>query len=253
MADGASADAAFIGGPTAEAADLRTSSARDNLVIIPLILIVVAVILAFLLRAVVAPLLLVATVVLSFGAALGVSSLVFDYIFGFAGESPGLALFAFAFLVALGADYNIFLMARVREETADHDTRVGTVRALAATGSVITAAGIVLAGTFSVLGVLPLVALTQIGFVVALGCCSTRSSCGRSSSRLPSSTWGRGCGGRRRWIAGRPIPRPSRPSPRPRPPNEAERQPRRTGGARSAMRSTTLASTGATPIANTAR
>ncbi len=169
VADGASGDTAFIGGPTAEEADLRTASARDNLVIIPLVLVVVAAILALLLRAVVAPLLLVATVVLSFGAALGVSSLVFDYVFGFPGESPGLALFAFVFLVALGVDYNIFLMARVREETADHGTRVGTVRALAATGSVITAAGIVLAGTFSVLAVLPLVALTQIGFVVAFG------------------------------------------------------------------------------------
>jgi RND superfamily putative drug exporter len=169
VADEASGGAALIGGPTAEEADLRTSVARDNVVIIPLVLAVVLIILAVLLRALVAPLVLIATVVLSFAAALGVSAVVFDVVFGFPGESPSLPLFAFVFLVALGVDYNIFLVTRVREESARHGTHEGTVRGLAATGAVITAAGIVLAGTFSVLGVLPLVTLTEIGFVVAFG------------------------------------------------------------------------------------
>ena len=122
-----------------------------------------------LLQAVVAPLLLVVTVILSFAAALGVGAVVFDVVFGFPGSDPSLPLFAFIFLVALGIDYNIFLMARVREETRRHGTREGMIRGLAVTGGVITSAGIVLAGTFSVLGVLPLVFLTQIGFVVAFG------------------------------------------------------------------------------------
>jgi RND superfamily putative drug exporter len=117
----------------------------------------------------VVPLLLIGTVVLSFFASLGVGALVFDVIFGFPGSDPSLPLFAFIFLVALGIDYNIFLMARVREETRRHGTRDGMLRGLAVTGAVITSAGIVLAGVFSVLGVLPLIFLTQIGFVVAFG------------------------------------------------------------------------------------
>jgi RND superfamily putative drug exporter len=112
---------------------------------------------------------LIATVVLSFAASLGVAAVVFDVIFGFPGSDPSLPLFAFIFLVALGIDYNIFLMARVREETRRHGTRDGMLRGLAVTGAVITSAGIVLAGVFSVLGVLPLIFLTQIGFVVAFG------------------------------------------------------------------------------------
>ncbi len=116
-----------------------------------------------------APVLLVTTVVLSFLAALGVGAVVFDVIFGFPGSDPSLPLFAFIFLVALGVDYNIFLMARVREETLRHGTRVGMIRGVAVTGGVITSAGIVLAGTFMVLGVLPLVFLTEIGFVIAFG------------------------------------------------------------------------------------
>ena len=107
--------------------------------------------------------------ILSFTAALGVGAIVFDVLFGFPGSDPSLPLFAFIFLVALGIDYNIFLMARVREEAARHGTREGMLRGLAVTGGVITSAGIVLAGTFAVLGVLPLVFLTQIGFVVAFG------------------------------------------------------------------------------------
>ena len=127
------------------------------------------VILIVLLRALVAPALLVATVVVSYLAALGASSVIFTKLFGFAGTDPSFPLLAFLFLVALGVDYNIFLMARVREETPRHGTREGMLRGLAVTGGVITSAGIVLAGTFLVLGVLPLVALTEIGFVVALG------------------------------------------------------------------------------------
>jgi putative drug exporter of the RND superfamily len=118
---------------------------------------------------VVAPLLLVATVVLSFFATLGICSLVFEHVFGFAGADPSFPLFAFVFLVALGIDYNIFLMTRVREETRIHGTRQGTLKALAVTGGVITSAGIVLAATFSALGVLPLVPFAELGFAVAFG------------------------------------------------------------------------------------
>jgi RND superfamily putative drug exporter len=116
-----------------------------------------------------APLVLIGTVILSFGAALGVGFVVFDVIFDFPGSDPSLPLFAFIFLVALGVDYNIFLMARVREETQRRGPREGTLRGLAVTGAVITSAGIVLAGTFSTLAVLPLVFLTELGFVVAFG------------------------------------------------------------------------------------
>jgi len=112
---------------------------------------------------------LIATVILSFLAALGVGYFVFDVFFDFPGSDPSLPLFAFVFLVALGVDYNIFLVARAREETEKHGHREGMLRALAVTGGVITSAGIVLAGTFSVLAALPLVFLTEIGFVVAFG------------------------------------------------------------------------------------
>ena len=159
----------LVGGATAVEADLRQAAARDTKLIVPIALLVVFLILMVLLRAVVAPLLLIVTVILSFLAALGVGAVVFDVIFGFPGSNPSLPLFAFVFLVALGIDYNIFLMARVREETRVHGTREGMVRGLAVTGGVITSAGIVLAGTFVALGVLPLVALTEIGFVVAFG------------------------------------------------------------------------------------
>jgi RND superfamily putative drug exporter len=134
-----------------------------------MVLLVVFAILVLLLRAVVAPLLLIATVILSFLAALGVGYFVFDVFFDFPGSDPSLPLFAFVFLVALGVDYNIFLVARAREETLKHGTEQGILRALAVTGGVITSAGIVLAGTFSVLAALPLVFLTEIGFVVAFG------------------------------------------------------------------------------------
>jgi RND superfamily putative drug exporter len=159
----------LVGGGTAVEYDLRQAAARDNKVIVPIALLVVLLILIALLRALVAPLMLIATVVLSFAASLGVAAVVFDVIFGFPGSDPSLPLFAFIFLVALGIDYNIFLMARVREETRRHGTRDGMLRGLAVTGAVITSAGIVLAGVFSVLGVLPLIFLTEIGFTVAFG------------------------------------------------------------------------------------
>ena len=159
----------LVGGGTAVQYDINTEAARDNRVIIPAILVVIFLVLAVLLRAVVAPLLLVATVVLSFLATLGVCALVFDNVFGFGGADPSFPLFSFVFLVALGIDYNIFLMTRVREESLLHGTRKGTLAGLAVTGGVITSAGVVLAGTFSALGVLPLVPFAELGFAVAFG------------------------------------------------------------------------------------
>ncbi|HEX5984670.1 MAG TPA: MMPL family transporter, partial [Solirubrobacterales bacterium] len=164
-----SAPGALVGGPTAVEFDVRDAAAWDSIVIPPLILLVVFLILIALLRAVTAPLILIGTVILSFLAALGVGYFVFDVVFGFPGSDPSLPLFAFVFLVALGVDYNIFLVARAREEAEKHGTEQGMLRALAVTGGVITSAGIVLAGTFAVLGVLPLTFLTEIGFVVAFG------------------------------------------------------------------------------------
>ena len=165
----AGGDDVLVGGPTAAEYDLRQSAARDNWVIIPITLVVVFGILAVLLRSLLAPAMLVATVVLSFAAALGTGMFFSKEVFGFPGIDPSLPLLAFVFLVALGIDYNIFLMARVREETIRHGTREGMLRGLAVTGAVITSAGIVLAGTFSALAVLPLVFLTEIGFIVAFG------------------------------------------------------------------------------------
>ena len=165
----AAGDAVLVGGSTAEEADLRKAVRGDTRLLIPLVLAVVLAILALLLRSLVAPLLLIATVVLSFAAALGASLLIFDAFFEFPGEDPSYALYAFIFLVALGVDYNIFLMARVREEALCATTHAAMAKSLAATGGVITSAGIVLAGTFSVLAVLPLVALTQLGVTVAVG------------------------------------------------------------------------------------
>ena len=160
---------ALVGGPTAVEHDLRDANASDLRLLVPLTLVIVLAILVGLLRALVAPLILVATVILSFLASLGVGAVVFDVVFGFPGAAPDIPLFAFIFLVALGVDYNIFLMARVREETLLHGNRQGMLRGLAVTGGVITSAGIVLAGTFAVLGVLPLVFLTELGFLIAFG------------------------------------------------------------------------------------
>ena len=160
---------ALVGGLTAMTLDINEANDHDNRLIIPLVLLVVLVILGLLLRAVVAPLVLIGTVVLSFGAALGVSALMFRHVFGFAGEDTSFPLYVFVFLVALGIDYNIFLMTRVREEAHGHGTRRGALIGLAATGGVITSAGIVLAGTFAALASLPLVAFAEIGFAVAFG------------------------------------------------------------------------------------
>ncbi|NLT07183.1 MAG: MMPL family transporter [Solirubrobacterales bacterium] len=159
----------LVGGPTAVEFDVREAAAWDSMVIPPIVLVVVFLILTLLLRALVAPLVLIGTVILSFAAALGVGFFFFEFVFGFPGADPGIPLFAFVFLVALGVDYNIFLVARAREETLQHGTQQGILRALAVTGGVITSAGIVLAGTFSVLATLPLVFLTEIGFIVAFG------------------------------------------------------------------------------------
>jgi RND superfamily putative drug exporter len=167
--DGAGDGQALVGGNTALNLDVQNASQRDNRVVIPLIMLVVLAVLGLLLRALVAPLLLIATVVLSFGAALGLSALVFDATIGVTATDSSFPLFVFVFLVALGIDYNIFLMTRVREEAVDHGTRRGALVGLAATGGVITSAGLVLAATFAVLGTLPLTFLTQLGVAVALG------------------------------------------------------------------------------------
>jgi RND superfamily putative drug exporter len=150
-------------------ADTKRATARDNKVIIPIMLVVVFLILALLLRAVVAPLILIATVVLSFLAAYGICALLFTQVLGFAGADPSLPLFAFVFLVALGIDYNIFLMTRVHEEAKQHGTRRGALIGLSATGGVITSAGLVLAGTFAVLATLPVVSFAEVGILVAIG------------------------------------------------------------------------------------
>src|SRR3954452_11356313 len=160
---------ALVGGGSAITADIEKASAQDNRLIIPLVLLVVLLVLMMLLRAVFSPLLLIGTVVLSFGASLGISALLFKYVFGFAGADASLPLLVFVFLVALGIDYNIFLMTRVREETPAHGTRRASLIALVATGGVITSAGMVLAATFLVLATMPLVAFAEIGIAVALG------------------------------------------------------------------------------------
>ncbi|MGP3534758.1 MMPL family transporter [Microbacterium sp. RD1] len=163
------AGAALVGGETAIDVDTNDTSIRDRTVIIPVILLVVLVILMLLLRAILAPLLLILSTVLSFGTALGVSALVFTSVFAFPGADPAVPLYGFVFLVALGIDYNIFLMSRVREESLTHGTRAGIRRGLVSTGGVITSAGLVLAATFAALGVIPILFLSQIAFIVAFG------------------------------------------------------------------------------------
>ncbi|HUK70607.1 MAG TPA: MMPL family transporter [Streptosporangiaceae bacterium] len=160
---------ALVGGTTAINLDVARASAHDRNVIIPLILVVVLIILGLLLRSLAAPLILTATVVLSFAAALGFSAFFFNHVFGFGGADTAFPLFVFVFLVALGIDYNIFLMTRVREETKRRDARRGALVGLAATGGVITSAGFVLAGTFAVLATIPSTFLTELGFAVAFG------------------------------------------------------------------------------------
>ncbi len=160
---------AMVGGQTALQLDTQRTSERDRAVIIPIVLLVIFVILALLLRALLAPLLLIATVVLSFVATMGITALVFNHLFHFPGADPSVPLFGFVFLVALGIDYNIFLMTRVREEARHLGTRDGTRLGLAVTGGVITSAGVVLAATFAALAVIPLLFLAQMAFIVAFG------------------------------------------------------------------------------------
>ncbi|MEU9343418.1 MMPL family transporter [Streptomyces sp. NPDC048278] len=160
---------ALVGGYTAQQYDTLRAAERDRTVIVPVVLAVILTILVLLLRSVAVPVLLVLTVALNLTATLGVAALVFHDLFGFSGTDPSVPLYGFVFLVALGVDYNIFLMSRVREETLRHGTREGIRRGLVTTGGVITSAGVVLAATFAALGVIPLAFLVQIAFIVAFG------------------------------------------------------------------------------------
>jgi RND superfamily putative drug exporter len=161
--------AALVGGSTATSYDTTQASIRDRTIIVPTILGAILIILILLLRSLVAPLLLIASTALSFAATLGVSALLFNGVLGLPGADASVPLYAFVFLVALGIDYNIFLMTRVREETLKHGTREGTIRGLAVTGGVITSAGTVLAATFAALSVIPILFLLQLAFIVAFG------------------------------------------------------------------------------------
>jgi len=160
---------ALVGGSDATTLDGNTASARDRLLIIPIVLLVVFVVLVALLRALVAPVLLILTVVASYFASLGASQFVFTHVYKFPALDVGVPLLSFLFLVALGVDYNIFLVTRAREETAERGTNQGMLHALGSTGGVITSAGILLASVFAVLGILPLITLTQIGVIVGIG------------------------------------------------------------------------------------
>lgn len=160
---------ALVGGSSALDLDQTTAQAHDRRAVIPLVVAVVLVVLVVLLRALVAPLLLIATVIASYSAALGTSWLLFTHVFGFPAADLQLTLLGFLFLVALGVDYNIFLVSRIRQEATRNGHHAGVRRGLAATGGVITSAGIVVAATFAVLLILPLVAFVQIGVLVAVG------------------------------------------------------------------------------------
>lgn len=160
---------ALVGGAAAETLDAQDAGTRDLRVIVPVVLVVILLILMVLLRSVVAAVLLMIANVLSFAAALGVAALVFTHVLDFPGADPAVPLYAFTFLVALGVDYSIFLMTRVREESVRMGTRDGVLRGLAVTGGVITSAGVVLAVTFAALGVIPLLFLAQLAFIVAFG------------------------------------------------------------------------------------
>ncbi|WP_445257273.1 MMPL family transporter [Nocardioides aurantiacus] len=162
-------DGVLVGGSTAILVDTRETTQRDRAVVIPAILLVILVVLALLLRSLVAPLLLILANVLSFGATMGVSALVFEHVFDYPASDPSTSLIAFVFLVALGIDYSIFLMTRVREESLRRGTRPGILKGLSVTGGVITSAGVVLAATFTALGVIPILFLAQIAFIVAFG------------------------------------------------------------------------------------
>ena len=163
------AGTALLGGETATDLDTNAASIHDRQLIIPIVLVVILAILMLLLRSILAPVLLILTTVLSFGTAMGVSALVFNHVLGFPGADPAVPLYGFVFLVALGIDYNIFLMTRVREESLVHGTRPGILRGLVRTGGVITSAGVVLAATFAALGVIPILFLAQLAVIVAFG------------------------------------------------------------------------------------
>ncbi|MFB6705461.1 MMPL family transporter [Streptomyces sp. NPDC056333] len=160
---------ALVGGFTAQRYDVQRTAERDRTLIVPVVLVIILLILVALLRSLVLPLLLVTTVALNFAATLGIASLVFEHVFGFTGTDASVPLYGFVFLVALGVDYNIFLMSRVREESLRHGVREGVLIGLTTTGGVITSAGVVLAATFAALGVIPLAFLVQIAFIVAVG------------------------------------------------------------------------------------
>ena len=160
---------ALVGGYTAQIVDTQAAAQRDRKVIIPVVLAIIIAILIVLLRSLAMPVLLVATVALSYLAVLGAAALVFQHLAGFTATAPSVALYGFVFLVALGVDYNIFLMTRVREESLRHGVRRGVLDGLTVTGGVITSAGVVLAATFAALVVIPLSFLVQIAFIVAFG------------------------------------------------------------------------------------
>ncbi|CAL9591164.1 MMPL family transporter [Streptomyces sp. enrichment culture] len=163
-------DGSYVGGPSAEQIDLEDTNARDTAIVVPIVLLSVLLILTVLLRSLVAPLILVAAVVAVWGAALGIGGLVFGPLFGFEGTDPGLGLLSFVFLVALGVDYGIFLMHRMREESLKGaEPAQAALSALRTTGGVIASAGLVLAATFAVLTSMPLVQLVELGFVIAVG------------------------------------------------------------------------------------
>ncbi|MFG2084715.1 MMPL family transporter [Spirillospora sp. NPDC048824] len=166
---GVSGAGALVGGFTAQQVDTQASAERDRNVIIPVVLVIILAILIVLLRSLLMPVILVATVALSYLATLGVAAIVFQNILGFTAIDPSVVLYGFIFLVALGVDYNIFLMTRVREESLRHGARSGVLRGLTVTGGVITSAGVVLAATFAALVVIPLAFLLQIAFIVAFG------------------------------------------------------------------------------------
>jgi RND superfamily putative drug exporter len=159
----------LVGGTDATALDTQNASNHDLDLVAPIILAIVFAVLALLLRSLVAPVLLIASVLATYFGSLGASTFLFHHVFGFAALDSNVTLYSFLFLVALGVDYNIFLTTRARQERERHGTREGMVRALASTGPVITSAGILLASVFAVLGVLPVVALTQVGVIVCLG------------------------------------------------------------------------------------
>jgi RND superfamily putative drug exporter len=162
-------EGALVGGTTALSVDTNVTAASDLKKILPLVLLMIVIVLAILLRSLVAPLVLIATVVLSFAATMGISALVFNHIFHFPGADASVPLFGFVFLVALGVDYNIFLVSRTREEALKYGTKAAVLHSLGKTGGVITSAGVVLAATFAALGIIPILFLAQLAFIVSFG------------------------------------------------------------------------------------